>query len=189
MNQDHSNANIGEKKELCYFAYLSPLAVIALSFGYAVGWGAFVMPGTTFLPSAGPLGTVIGMLFGALALGIFAINYHRLTNRYSGPGGAATFAQKVFGEDHGFLVAWFLWLTYIAILWANATAMILIVRFTLGDVLQFGFHYTVAGFDVYFGEAVLSIISILICGGICLLSKKLAVITQIIFASVLAVGV
>ena len=28
--------------------YLSSLGVIALSFGYAVGWGAFVMPGTTF---------------------------------------------------------------------------------------------------------------------------------------------
>ena len=169
--------------------YLSTLGAIALSFGYAVGWGAFVMPGTTFLPGAGPLGTVIGVLFGALAMGIFAVNYHRLTNRYSGPGGAATFAQRVFGEDHGFVVAWFLWLTYIAILWANATAMILIVRFTLGDVLQFGFHYTVAGFDVYFGEAVLAIILILVCGGICLLSKKLAVITQIVFAAILAAGV
>ena len=169
--------------------YLSIAGALALSFGYAVGWGAFVMPGTTFLPSAGPLGTVIGVLFGALAMGVFAVNYHRLTNRYSGPGGAAAFAQKVFGEDHGFLVAWFLWLTYIAILWANATAMKLIVRFTLGDVLQFGFHYTVAGFDVYFGETVLSIISILVCGGICLLSKKLAMITQIVFASVLAIGV
>ena len=66
--------------------YLSFLGALALSFGYAVGWGAFVMPGTTFLPSAGPLGTVIGVFFGALAMGIFAINYHRLTNRYSGPG-------------------------------------------------------------------------------------------------------
>ena len=169
--------------------YLSTLGAVALSFGYAVGWGSFVMPGTTFLPGAGPLGTVIGVLFGALAMGIFAVNYHRLTNRYSGPGGAATFAQKVFGEDHGFIVAWFLWLTYIAILWANATAMILIVRFTLGDVLQFGFHYTVAGFDVYFGEVVLAIIAVLVCGGICLLGKKLAVFTQIVFALIFAGGV
>ena len=169
--------------------YLSTLGAFALSFGYAVGWGAFVMPGTTFLPDAGPLGTVIGVLFGALAMGIFAVNYHRLTTRYSGPGGAATFAQRVFGEDHGFIVAWFLWLTYIAILWANATAMILIVRFTLGDVLQFGFHYIVAGFDVYFGEVLLAIVSVLVCGGICLLGKKLAVITQIVSALILAAGV
>lgn len=37
--------------------YLSPLEVWALSIGCAVGWGAFVMPGTTFLPLAGPVGT------------------------------------------------------------------------------------------------------------------------------------
>ena len=30
--------------------YLAPIAVLALSFGYAVGWGSFVMPGTMFLP-------------------------------------------------------------------------------------------------------------------------------------------
>ena len=160
-----------------------------LSFGYAVGWGAFIMPGTTFLPGAGPLGTVIGVLFGTAAMVIFAVNYYRLTLRYPGPGGASCFAQKVFGEDHGFLVAWFLWLTYIAILWANATVLILVVRFTLGDVLQFGFHYNIAGFDVYLGEAMLSITAILVCGGICLFSKKLAVMTQIVFAAVLALGV
>lgn len=35
--------------------YLSPVNVWALSVGCAVGWGAFVMPGTTLLPAAGPL--------------------------------------------------------------------------------------------------------------------------------------
>lgn len=32
--------------------YISPFGVWALAFGCAVGWGAFVMPGTTFLPIA-----------------------------------------------------------------------------------------------------------------------------------------
>ena len=36
--------------------YLSPLDVWGMSFGVMVGWGAFVMPGTTFLPVAGPEG-------------------------------------------------------------------------------------------------------------------------------------
>ena len=177
------NSSEGRKR------FISPLGAVALAFGYAVGWGAFIMPGTTFLPGAGPLGTVIGVLLGTAAMVIFAINYHRLTLRYPGPGGASSFAQKVFGEDHGFLVAWFLWLTYIAILWANATALILIVRFTLGDILQFGFHYSIAGFDVYLGEALLSITAILVCGGICLCSRKLAVITQTVLAAILAIGV
>lgn len=49
---------------------MSMLAAWGLSFGYAVGWGAFVMPGAEFLPSAGPLGTVIGIVVGTLAMGV-----------------------------------------------------------------------------------------------------------------------
>ena len=90
-------------------AYLSPLAVVALSFGYAVGWGSFVMPGTTFLPDAGPVGTIVGILLGAAAMAVFAFNYHRMLLRVPGPGGAYAFATKAFGSDHGFLLGWFLW--------------------------------------------------------------------------------
>lgn len=39
--------------------FLSRADVFAMSIGIMVGWGAFVMPGTTFLPVAGPAGTVI----------------------------------------------------------------------------------------------------------------------------------
>ena len=46
---------------------LSALSVWVLTFGCVIGWGAFVMPGTTFLPSAGPLGTVLTMLVSAVA--------------------------------------------------------------------------------------------------------------------------
>lgn len=107
-------------------AYLSPLAVIALSFGYAVGWGAFVLPGTVFLPKAGPMGTLIGILIGMAAMMVFALNYHRLVVRRPGPGGAYGFVAKAFGADHGYLVAWFLLLTYVAILWANSTALVIV---------------------------------------------------------------
>ena len=92
-------------------AYLAPMAVLALSFGYAVGWGSFVMPGTMFLPGAGPAGTVIGTLLGSAAMVVFAFNYHRMVQRVPGPGGAFAFTVKAFGADHGFLIAWFLVLT------------------------------------------------------------------------------
>ena len=44
--KDNSNSSSGNGGRTGLSAYLSPLAVIALSFGYAVGWGAFVLPGT-----------------------------------------------------------------------------------------------------------------------------------------------
>ena len=170
-------------------AYLSPLAVIALSFGYAVGWGAFVLPGTVFLPKAGPVGTMIGIVIGAVVMAVFAFNYHRLVARRQGPGGAYGFVAKAFGTDHGYLVAWFLLLTYVAILWANSTALVILARYVLGDALQFGFHYSMVGFDVYFGEVLLCVAAIVLCGGLCLFSKRLAVRIQTLFAGVMVAGI
>ena len=48
--------------------YLSTTGIWALSFGAAVGWGAFAMPGNVFLPAAGPLGTALGLIIGALVM-------------------------------------------------------------------------------------------------------------------------
>ena len=82
MSNGNSDGNIGEKKGFGGIAYLSPLSVIALSFGYAVGWGAFVMPGTTFLPIGGPLGTALGMAVGGIIMLIIGYNYHFMMNKY-----------------------------------------------------------------------------------------------------------
>jgi hypothetical protein len=54
---------------------LNPLNVWSLALGSIIGWGAFVMPGTTFLPKAGPLGTLIGMSLAACIMIIIAFNY------------------------------------------------------------------------------------------------------------------
>ena len=169
--------------------YLSPLAVWGLSFGCAVGWGSFVMPGTTFLPAAGPLGTLIGMLLGAAVMWVIGVNYHYLMNKYPDAGGTLTYTIRAFGYDHGFLSAWFLILVYVAIIWANATALALIGRSLFGDLFQFGFHYQVLGYDVYMGEVILSLAAIVTGGVICIYGKRLAVNLQIIFALILFFGI
>ena len=169
--------------------YLSTTGIWALSFGAAVGWGAFAMPGNVFLPAAGPLGTALGLIIGALVMFIIGVNYHYLMSDRPDAGGAYGYAKKAFDYDHGFLAAWFLLLTYIAILWANATALSLFVRAIFGDVFQFGFHYTIAGFDIYFGETMLSALAILLFGFICAFCRKTAKWIQIVFAFTLIIGV
>ncbi len=168
--------------------YLSVLGAWALAFGCSVGWGAFVMPGTTFLPVAGPVGSALGIGIGGLAMLILAVNYHYLMNRFSGSGGVYTYTQKCFGYDHGFVNGWFLILTYIAIIWANATALPLIARTLLGGTFQFGFDYEIAGFHVYFGEILLAVGSLVLAAVLCL-RRKLAERTQIVMAVLLFGGV
>ena len=179
--------NTAENKNLK--PYLSPLNVWALSFGCAVGWGAFVMPGTTFLPIGGPLGTALGMTLGGIIMLLIGYNYHFMMNKYPDAGGTYSYAKKVLGYDHGFLSSWFLILVYIAITWANATALPIIFRKFLGGAFQFGFHYQIAGFDVYMGEALLSLGALWILGAICMYGGKLAAWVQTIAAIVLLGGI
>ncbi|MBO5623983.1 MAG: APC family permease, partial [Butyrivibrio sp.] len=169
--------------------YLSPIHAWALSLGCAVGWGAFVMPGTTFLPSAGPLGTTIGLVVGAIIMFIIGVNYHFLINKYPSSGGTLTYTIRTLGHDHGFMSAWFLILVYIAIIWANASAIGLISKNLFGNTFQFGFYYQFLGYDVYFGEVLLSVIAILICGFLCISNKRMAVNIQVILALVLILGI
>ena len=155
-----------EKKGLT--KYLSPLGVWALAFGSAVGWGSFVMPGSTFLPIAGPLGSVLGILIGAGLMLLIGVNYAYMMKADADAGGTFTYTKRCFGYDHGFLSAWFLILTYVAIIWANATALPLIARNLLGGTFCVGFHYQIAGFDVYLGEVLLAVAALGICGLLCL---------------------
>ena len=169
--------------------YLSPFSAWALSFGCAVGWGAFVMPGTTFLPVAGPLGTLVGLGVGAVIMSVVGRNYHYLIQRFPEAGGAYGYVRRVCGGDHGYICGWFLILTYIAIAWANATALALIGRHLLGGLFSFGFKYEISGYDVYAGEIILSVAALLLIGGVFLCGKRLAARMQSVFALVLCLGI
>ena len=169
--------------------YLSPLQAWAMSFGCAVGWGAFIMPGTTFLPIAGPLGTLIGLGVGALVMFVIGRNYHYLIQNFPEAGGAYGYVKRICGGDHGYICGWFLVLTYVAIAWANATALALIGRHLLGGVFSFGFHYHVAGYDVFIGEIMLSMSALLLVCGVFLVGKRLAARLQAVFALVLCAGI
>jgi amino acid transporter len=146
------------------------------------------MPGNAFLPVAGPIGTSIGIAIGGVIMIIIGVNYHYMINKYPDAGGAYTYTKKALGYDHGFLCAWFLVLVYVAILWANATALPLIARNLLGSTFQFGPNYEIAGFHVYMGEVVLAVTSIVLFGLVCL-RNNIAKWIQILMAIVLLAGV
>ncbi|MBQ7608384.1 MAG: amino acid permease [Desulfovibrionaceae bacterium] len=166
----------------------TPLAIWAMSFGCCVGWGAFVLPGSIMLPSAGPLGAALALVLGAFVMIVIAANYHFLAQRYPGPGGPFFFVRAVFGADHAFLCAWFLWLVYAAIIWANASALTIISSHFLGPVLKFGFHYTLAGSEIYAGEILCTSLVLIAFGLLCLFANRLAVIAQIVFVFCLLAG-
>lgn len=133
---------------------LKPINVWSLALGSIIGWGAFVMPGTTFLPTAGPLGTLIGMAIAALVMIVIAINYGYMIDKYPVAGGEYTFTEKTYGKRHAYVCAWFLGLSYFCVVPLNATALGLVSRKLLNGILEFGYLYSVAGYDIYLGEII-----------------------------------
>ena len=168
---------------------LSSVNVWSLAFGCIIGWGAFVMPGDTFLAKAGPLGTVIAMAAAALVMVVIALNYNFMLNRYPVAGGEFTYTHMAFGRQHAFVCSWFLGLSYIAIVPLNATALALIGRNLLGGMFQVGFHYSFAGYDIYLGEIVLALAALIIFAVLSIRGVKGAGVFQTGLAFALVGGV
>lgn len=168
---------------------LSPVNVWALALGCIIGWGAFVMPGNTFLGKAGPLGTAIAMAIAAIVLIIIAFNYNYMIQKLPVAGGEFTYTQKAFGQTNGFICAWFLGLSYLCIIPLNGTALALIGRNLMNNVFQVGFHYNVAGYDVYFGEIILAVVALVLFAVLSIKGVKFTGVFQTILVFALVGGV
>ncbi len=166
------------------------LAAWALAFGCAIGWDAFVLPWTTFLPKAGPVGTILGLIVGGIVMAVVAWNYHFMINRRPGPGGAYAYASTAFGPDQGFLCAWFLCFAYVAIVWLDAIVLAYFLHHLTNYHLhfRFAFHYRVAENEVCTMNILISLIALAIAAAVCC-RRSLSGRIQTIFAIVLVVGI
>ena len=174
--------------------YLSPVDVWAMAFGCMVGWGAFVMPGTTFLPVAGPAGTLIAMSVGVIVMLIIGFSTFWLMKRSPRTGGIYSYTKEAFGRDHAFLCAWFLCLSYLTVVFLNGSALFVIVRTVLGESIQGGFYYTVAGNRIYLREVAMSVLALGLVGFLFVVAKPVlqrlhTVLAVLLFAGVVVITV
>ena len=168
---------------------LSWLDVWAMAFGCMVGWGAFVSPGTTFLPVAGPAGTIIAMAIGAAVMLVIGYNFSYLMQRSPRTGGVYTYTKEAFGRDHAFLSSWFLCLSYLTIVFLNGTALFLVLRTMLGSKVQAGPYYTVAGNQIYLREILISVTALAGVGLLLLCAKPLLRRLHTVLSLVLLAGI
>lgn len=180
-----SNNNPQLKKQL------NPMNVWAIAFGCIIGWGSFVNPGKKFLPNSGVAGTTIAMILGALVMIIIAFSYAYMVPKYPKAGGEYTFAKETFGKNMAICCGWFLVAAYLTNVPMNSTAIGLIVDGLDGkaDILKFGFHYTVAGFDIYLGEILLASGILLLFAFMNIWGVKKAAVIQTVLSGLLIVSV
>lgn len=181
MNENVTNKD-GLKKQL------SPTHVWAIAFGCIIGWGSFINPGKKFLPNSGVAGTAIAMVLGALVMIIIARSYAYMVPKYPRAGGEFTFTKACFGKTLAYVCGWFLVAAYLTNVPMNSTAIGLIVDGLDGpaDILKFGFHYQIAGFDVWLGEIILASTILILFGILNILGVKKAGFVQTILAILLA---
>ncbi len=186
MNNRKINTNEGELKR-----QLSPMHVWALAFGCVIGWGSFINPGKKFLPNSGVAGTAIAMLMGAGVMVIIAFSYAYMVPKYPQAGGEFTFTKNCFGKKWAFVCGWFLTVAYLTNVPMNSTAIGLIVDGLDGsaDILKFGFHYSVAGFDIYMGEMLLASAILLLFGYLNIIGVHKAAFVQTILSVLLVLCV
>ncbi len=169
--------------------YLSPAAVWALSVGSAIGWGSLVVTSSSYLSQAGLMGSIIGILICFLIMLMVSGNYHFLEKRYPGTGGLYNYVKNIFGYDIAFLIAWFMFLIYISIFWANATSIPLFARYFLRSVFKKGYLYTIFGYDVYFGEALVTLAVMWLVGLLCIKSKKVTAKIMVVMVLIFTAGI
>lgn len=170
---------------------LSPIHVWAIAFGCIIGWGSFVNPGKKFLPNSGVAGTAIAMLLGALVMIVIAYSYAYMIPKYPKAGGEFTFTKMCFGKTAAYICGWFLVAAYLTNVPMNSTAIGLIVDGLDGsaDILKFGFHYTIAGFEVYLGEMLFAMLILIVFGVLNILGVEKAGFVQTLLAVLLASSV
>lgn len=169
---------------------LNPMSVWAIAFGCIIGWGSFINPGKKFLPNSGVAGTAIAMILGALVMIIIAFSYAYMVPKFPKAGGEFTFTKMCFGKIPAYICGWFLVAAYLTNVPMNSTAIGLIVDGLDGatDILKFGFHYQIAGFDVWMGEMILAMGILILFGVLNILGVKKAGFIQTVLAVLLAVS-
>jgi amino acid transporter len=170
---------------------LNPANVWAIAFGCIIGWGSFVNPGKKFLPNSGVAGTTIAMILGAAVMIIIAFSYAYMVPKYPKAGGEYTFTKECFGKNMAICCGWFLIAAYLTNVPMNSTAIGLIVDGLDGsaNILKFGFHYTIAGFEVYLGEILLASSILILFAILNIWGVKKAAIVQTVLSSLLVLSV
>jgi amino acid transporter len=168
---------------------LSPLDVVSLALGCIVGGSCFILPGTSFLASGGPMGITIAMVVAAVVMSIIAFNYSFMVNRLPYSGGEFTYTNEAFGEKNAFVCAWFLSLSYISLVPLNATALGMVGRIFFNKMFQFGFHYSVAGYDIFLGEILLAYGALAIVAFFSIKGVRISGLFQTVLVLALVLGV
>ncbi|GCD84410.1 amino acid permease [Parageobacillus thermoglucosidasius] len=166
---------------------LTRIDVLVLAFGAMIGWGWVVLTNEWIL-SAGSFGAMLAFLLGGILVVFVGLTYAELTTVFPKTGGAYFFLKETLGKRFAFIVSWALLLGYISVVAFEAVALPTVVEYIFPDY-QFGYMWTLAGWDVYISWAAVGIIGSVVITFINWIGVKQAAFLQLTLTILLvAVG-
>ncbi len=168
---------------------LSPLNAWAFSFACMVGWAAFMMPATFFLPTGGVMGSTLAFLTAGAAMTIIALNYHYLCNLYPSMSGIYNLVKVSGNRRQAFSASWAMGLAYLCCIPLNARALGMLVRTCLEEFLQVEFRAYFFRSNTLLVEVVVVVGALLLFGLINIRGMRQAALVQTIGAVVLLGGI
>ena len=175
-------------EEFRFQKVLSPLNAWAFSFGCLLGWGAFVMPATVFLPIGGVWGSLPAFFIGGIFVAVIALNYHYLANSCKGSGGIFYLLQNTMSRPHAYAASWAMCFAHMCIIPLNARAFARLVRALMMEYLHIEFRLGFFGTNLMLADFIIMILTLLFFGWINSKGIKLTGIIQSVLAVILIVG-
>ena len=138
-----------KKKKLTF------LSAWAFTFACIIGWAAFIMPATVFLPRGGISGSILAFLLGGAAMCVIALCYHYLGNLYPTQGGIYNLVKSSMGRSTAYIASWGMGLAHLCCIPLNAKAMAMLLRVFLEEAFDldfelFFFHSDTLLLEVFF---------------------------------------
>ena len=168
---------------------LNPANIWAVALGSIIGWGCFIQSPNWMVKAGGPLPLVVGFILGGLLMIVVGMSYAYMIAKFPVSGGEFAYAFVGFGPIASFVCGWMLLIGYVGIVVLNATAVPVLFSVVAPGLLQVGHLWTIAGWPVYLGEALVSIVIAWIFGIIAIRGAKSAGNTQLFMCILLCAAV
>ena len=168
---------------------LSPLNAWAFSFACMIGWAAFVMPATTFLPVGGILGSTLAFLVAGVAMVIIALNYHYLSNLYPSMSGIYNLVKVSGNRRQAFTASWAMGLAHLCCIPLNARALGMLLRTMMEEFLHIEFRAYFFQSNTLLVEAIVVVGALLLFGFINIRGMRQTAMVQTVGAIVLLAGI
>jgi basic amino acid/polyamine antiporter, APA family len=160
--------------------------VFILSFGAMIGWGWVVLAGG-WVAAGGLWGTALAFAIGGGAIILIGLLYAELASALPFVGGEHVYTERAFGPAVAFVCAWAIILGYVSVVVFEAIALPVAIGYLAPGVRQIHL-WTVAGYDVNAGEAVIGAAAALIMTALNIFGARVAARAQAAVVLVLLAG-